>query len=899
MASITQKTISLIESILGVRSKKTQLYEERHVMVVNGLPEDTFNIVSFTSEGGFNKCYRIEVLLSSASPDVDLENLLKLPVFGFSEGIRGSFISLRGYISECEQLGNFAGSYQYRAVMVPKLWFLTQTSHNQIFIEKTTLQILEELLLDGGMQRDEYEFRLAGNYDKVWEYVCQYNESHFNFFCRWLEREGLYFFFEATDDADKLIITDTMQSHKPAMQDQPLLFRSNSGLEYDKGSSILNRFSATCQQTPEKVTLKDYNYRHPSVDLTGKAVINKDGKGEVYIYGGHIQTPEESNRLAKNLAEGITCRKMVFSGCSNALFLRPGVLIEVKDHFRKEYNTTYLITEIRHEGHQPTFKEAGLGNEKAELEKSPCYSNSFKAIPANIQFRPEIKTRKPRFHGMINAIIDATGPGLLPELDQQGRYKVQLPFDLSGSKGGKASSWLRMAQPYTGSNHGMHFPLNKGTEVLLTFIDGDPDRPIIAAAVPNPLNPSQLKDTNATKAGFATPGGGSIISENQPGQEQMTMSLGSSYINLKNNPVGNVANANSTIWTHLATVGAMSLAGMFSYNYSMGTVVQNVGYKLKLQGLLGLLQTGIQSAESVLDGNTKNSTVNYVELGLSGLATVLNILAAKYILKLTKGRFENKLTSIPKLGYCIYADNEGATTFMDCPSTAFYKPWSTDPAPDIGIVSSNGSIDLYAAELLCIKCNELTSKSETSMQFSVGADSGSNCYIKSNPGNGLCIASQLQTGAVSKTAIDLISSGVNLSVKGQGQVLIGNPGTNIQADVPSLSMREQKIALSCENETLITTGDRIKQSQIKHTSDSLCITVPGIHGSSSKIIVNKDGINITFTAGSENHTVKMSNLGIEMTSPKYIKANGLLIGKTNLKYKDNTVNLSDVLKVKN
>jgi len=140
-----------------------------------------------------------------------------------------------------------------------------------------------------------------------------------------------------------------------------------------------------------------------------------------------------------------------------------------------------------------------------------------------VQFRPERKTERPRIAGAITARIDAAGSGQYAELDEHGRYKVVLPFDLSGRKDGKASAWVRMAQPYAGSDHGMHFPLHKGTEVLLTFIDGDPDRPIIASAVPNPETPSPVKDSNQTMAAITTGGGNKIHIEDRAGSERILL----------------------------------------------------------------------------------------------------------------------------------------------------------------------------------------------------------------------------------------------------------------------------------------------------------------------------------------------------------------------------------------
>ncbi|MCK5097489.1 MAG: hypothetical protein KAR45_05265, partial [Desulfobacteraceae bacterium] len=168
------------------------------------------------------------------------------------------------------------------------------------------------------------------------------------------------------------------------------------------------------------------------------------------------------------------------------------------------YNRKYLVSEVTHEGHQTGYLLAGLSKALEQRDEAMFYSNTFTAIYSNEQFRAEHLSEKPKISGTINAKIDAASSGEYAELDEYGRYKVILPFDRSGRFGGKASAWFRMMQPYAGQNQGMHFPLHKGTEVLLTFIDGNPDRPVIAGAMPNPETSSPVTDKNQTKSVIQT-----------------------------------------------------------------------------------------------------------------------------------------------------------------------------------------------------------------------------------------------------------------------------------------------------------------------------------------------------------------------------------------------------------
>jgi len=151
------------------------------------------------------------------------------------------------------------------------------------------------------------------------------------------------------------------------------------------------------------------------------------------------------------------------------------------------------------------------------------YKNTFDCIPADVVFRPLRRTEWPSIHGFVNATIDGAGSNQYAEIDDHGRYKVKLPFDLSDKKDGKASRYIRMMQPYAGGGMGMHFPLHKGTEVALGFVDGDPDRPIILGALVNPETASPVSGANQTQSKIHTGGGNSFTIEDTAGTQSMVM----------------------------------------------------------------------------------------------------------------------------------------------------------------------------------------------------------------------------------------------------------------------------------------------------------------------------------------------------------------------------------------
>jgi type VI secretion system VgrG family protein len=487
----------------------------------SALPEDKFGVVHFKGFEGFSTPYEFEIMLVSSDPDIDMTKVLQNPAV-FTIVRPDGDILFQGILASFDLLHAVDEHVFYRAVLVPRLWWLSLTQHNQIFLDKTVPEIIGEVLEDGGLTTDDYEFRLQNEWP-TWEYVCQYRESHLNFVSRWMEREGMYYFFEQTEKGEKLIITDTNMSHTPMAEGKTMSYSPPSGMEEAHREEVISAIVCKQKLLPAKLHVNDYNYRKPSLSLSAEAEVLDRGRGEVHLYGEHFRTPEEGQELARIRAEELLSHEKRFHGESTIPYLRPGYLFDLEEHFRDSLNQQYLTIELEHEGNQTGFLLAGIQKGLAEVEAQPYYRNSFVAIPSDVQYRHPKTTEKPSFNGTINARIDAEGSGIYAELDGHGRYKVKLPFDASGRNDGHASHWLRMAQPYAGTDHGMHFPLHKGTEVLLTFVEGDPDRPIIAAAVPNPGTSSPVTAENQTQSVIQSAGQNKIHMEDLAGKERILM----------------------------------------------------------------------------------------------------------------------------------------------------------------------------------------------------------------------------------------------------------------------------------------------------------------------------------------------------------------------------------------
>ncbi len=370
---------------------------------------------------------------------------------------------------------------------------------------------MRQVLQEGAFTTLDYELNLIRTYRK-WPYRCQYSETHLNFLQRLMEREGMYYFFDHSGDSEKLVIVDHLQFHED-MKTPKIIYDPVSGLESEQFGNSVQSFVCNQKRVARSVMLRDYNDESPSVDIKGTSTVDQAGIGEVNVFGLNIISPEEGSELAEVHAEQIRCTRQVFYAESTVGRVVPGYSCKLDKHFRTSFNQSYLVTAVTHSGMDPTL--ISLGSHTDHNSVAEAYNNSFTAIPADIQYRPEPIQNRPQIHGTLDAIIDAEGDGQYAEVDDEGRYKVILPFDRQIRDEGKASHWIRMSQAFAGEREGMHFPLRKGSHVLLSFIGGDPDRPVITGAMPNSGQPSVVNSTNQTKSKIQTRAGNFIEMEDK------------------------------------------------------------------------------------------------------------------------------------------------------------------------------------------------------------------------------------------------------------------------------------------------------------------------------------------------------------------------------------------------
>jgi type VI secretion system secreted protein VgrG len=378
---------------------------------------------------------------------------------------------MNGFISRFSQGSRDERFTHYRAEMVPWLWFLTRTADCRIFQRKTAPDIIKKIFTDLGFS--DYEFRLHGTF-RSREYCVQYRETDFNFVSRLMEEEGICYFFEHSKDGKKhvLVLANDGAAHKPCPNQSKA--RCDFAVGGWRGEDLINEWHIEEEYRPSAWAHTDYNFETPSTNLM--VTVKDDGKYELYDYPGFYMKKGDGDVLAKTrLQETLAFRNRV-SGKSNCRNFTTGSIVDVTDHYRKDMNQKWMLTAIYHQCTMGGTYGSGGSDEGF------FYTNTFECVPANVPFRPARLTPKPNVQGCQTAVVVGPG-GEEIYTDKYGRVKVQFHWDREGKKNEDSSCWIRVSYPWAGKNWGgIHIP-RIGQEVVVDFLEGDPDQPLIVGRV--------------------------------------------------------------------------------------------------------------------------------------------------------------------------------------------------------------------------------------------------------------------------------------------------------------------------------------------------------------------------------------------------------------------------------
>ncbi len=496
----------------------------------DALADGDLLVSAFSGKDCIGSPFRFELDLASERADIDGAALLTSGAWlGIKQGtmlssgqLGARVLKLHGVLSCFEQRGRKQGWYLYRAILVPKLWRLSLTRQSRIFQELSTIDIISDVLKASGFEAADFAFRTTARSYAPRPYLVQYQETDLDFISRLAEMEGISYFFEHGDDGCCVVFADQSEGFKdiPGAVTSLAYRESAAGAMAQNSDDAVAELFIRYQAVTGTVVLGDFDYNQPSEKLASEAVVPADAAfGLTHEHGGNLFTDnDEGGTYASIRAEEIACREQQFIGQGDARGLRAGAVFSLSGHFNNDCNIKQLLTEVTHQGSQAIDDGDDRGERFAD------YHCGFVSIPADVQFRPLRTTPRPMVQGPIHAIIDAAGSGQYAELDEQGRYSVRIPFDRrSDIEPAKASAPVRMLQPYGGDGMGMHAPLHKGTEVMLVHVEGDPDRPLITGAVPNPETSSMVMDKNQTQSVWRSGGDNFIIFEDSSGAENVIL----------------------------------------------------------------------------------------------------------------------------------------------------------------------------------------------------------------------------------------------------------------------------------------------------------------------------------------------------------------------------------------
>lgn len=509
----------------------------------DGFANDTFIVMRWSCEEAVSQPYRVEVALASREASCDLNTLLNSRANFVVRMADGNQRSFHGIVRQATQFDSDNEYTYYRVELAPRFAALADYRYSEIYLDNALPDIIRAVMSASGLGTEAssgegaYDFRIAisGADSEATRanFVCQFEESCLNFLARRLEREGVYYYFEQLEDREAIVFCgDKPQQPSHGVS---LAYREPSTRMVESAVDPLERFACEVVLVPKAVVLRDFAGSHAALNLVVEEPVEGGSHGELTIYGTHFGTEKEGRRLAGVHAQAIACRSRRFSGSSRAPGLAAGYPATLADHPRSDFNVAYYVVQVRHEGQQPLPGRPSSGMSGGQAENAfDDYRNEFVALPDTTQFRADTGIATPEIARLLTATIDSEGEGPYAQLNEHGCYKVRFPFARSTRPAMRASAWLRLATPYSGAQHGMHFPLLKGTEVLIAFLNGDPDRPLIVGSVPNSENPSVITDANAPHNAIRTAGGNSIVMDDTGSAQRVKLAspVANSHITL-------------------------------------------------------------------------------------------------------------------------------------------------------------------------------------------------------------------------------------------------------------------------------------------------------------------------------------------------------------------------------
>lgn len=463
--------------------------DNRLLSIESPLGKDELLLVSCSGSEYISDIFEYQLDLLSNNLDIKPQDIVGKQVTVKIETPEVRYIN--GYINSFT-LGDLStdldGLRTYNAVLIPWFWFLRKRKDCRIFQKKSAIDIIKSVITDTGYT--DFKIQTTGVYP-VRDYCVQYNETDYDFINRLLQEEGISYYFTHTSTKHTLLFIDANTGYEACKE---------KSIKYSRGSlmeSHIDDWSRTYQFSSGKVTTTDYDFETPTKNLetTSPSLVKlpKIKDYEIYSYPGEYISESDGKRLSKNRMEMLEQAYDTVQGSSSCGSFSAGYTFDLVEHESSSEQGKYLLHELHIDASDTGFGSGSDGDSN--------YSNSFLCVPENIKVRPVHVLHKNRMSGPQTAIV--VGPqGEEIYLDKFNRIKVQFHWDRLGKKDENSSCWIRVSESFSGKKWGTHFIPRIGQEVIVDFIDGDPDKPIISGAVYNGDNSPPY--TSKTQSGIKT-----------------------------------------------------------------------------------------------------------------------------------------------------------------------------------------------------------------------------------------------------------------------------------------------------------------------------------------------------------------------------------------------------------
>ncbi|MGE0716414.1 MAG: type VI secretion system Vgr family protein [Alphaproteobacteria bacterium] len=495
--------------------------DNRFLVFDTPLGPDRLLLRRFEGEEAMSRLFRFRLELLSEDESIDFAKILG----------QNATVALRlpgqqsprffnGHVARFVQQVGHGGFALYEADFVPWLWFLTRTADCRIFQRMTVPDIVAKIFSERGFS--DWERKLTRQYRR-WEYCVQYRETACNFVMRLLEQEGIFFFFRHENGKHTLVLADDPTAHQP-VPDPEVRFQRGLGAGVLLDEDVIFDWRREEVFLSGRYALNDYNFETPTQRLlanTSSLVRHRDNQSfEVFDYPGEYLDRGQGEHFVRQRMEEEEAGQEEHWGAGHRHHFQAGSRFDLAEHPRADFNQSYVLTRVAHDASDPSY-EPGRATDTQE------YANSFTVIPARRPFRPARVTPRPLVEGTQTAFV--VGPaGEEIFTDKHGRVKVQFHWDREHKMDEDSSCWIRVAQAWAGAGWGSIFIPRIGMEVVVAFLEGDPDQPIVVGVVYNGQNvpPYALPEhqtRSTTKTNSSKGGGGfnEIRFEDKKGKEQI------------------------------------------------------------------------------------------------------------------------------------------------------------------------------------------------------------------------------------------------------------------------------------------------------------------------------------------------------------------------------------------